>query len=100
MTGWTEDRIAILRRDWGNKLAANIADELGCSRNAVIGKAHRLGLPKIEMNFSHTKESRAKLSASQRQMWANRSRENRIEIRMALSRGQRERRRREAEFGR
>lgn len=43
---WTEDRIERLRQLWGSgKSASEIADMLGgVSRNAVIGKAHRLGL--------------------------------------------------------
>lgn len=43
---WTEDRIATLKRLWADgKTATEIAAELGgTSRNAVIGKAHRLGL--------------------------------------------------------
>lgn len=43
MTFWTEDRIAFLR-DNADKLSASaIADHLGCTRNAVIGKVNRLG---------------------------------------------------------
>ena len=43
---WTEERIASLTKMWeGGSTASQIADELGgVSRNAVIGKAHRLGL--------------------------------------------------------
>jgi len=43
---WTEERINTLTRMWeGGATASQIADELGgVSRNAVIGKAHRLGL--------------------------------------------------------
>ena len=43
---WTEDRIATLQKMWeGGSTASQIAEELGdVSRNAVIGKAHRLGL--------------------------------------------------------
>ena len=43
---WTEERIAVLTRMWeGGSTASQIAEELGgVSRNAVIGKAHRLGL--------------------------------------------------------
>ncbi len=44
--GWTEERIATLTKMWENgATASQIADELGgVSRNAVIGKAHRLEL--------------------------------------------------------
>jgi GcrA cell cycle regulator len=43
---WTDERIATLTKMWeGGSTASQIADELGgVSRNAVIGKAHRLGL--------------------------------------------------------
>jgi len=43
---WTDERIAKLKKMWeGGATASQIADELGgVSRNAVIGKAHRLGL--------------------------------------------------------
>ena len=43
---WTDERIEKLTKMWeGGATASQIADELGSvSRNAVIGKAHRLGL--------------------------------------------------------
>ncbi len=43
---WTEERIEKLTQMWeGGSTASQIAEELGgVSRNAVIGKAHRLGL--------------------------------------------------------
>lgn len=43
---WTDERIDRLTKMWeGRATASQIADELGgVSRNAVIGKAHRLGL--------------------------------------------------------
>lgn len=43
---WTDERIDRLRELWSQgKTASHIAEELGgVSRNAVIGKAHRLGL--------------------------------------------------------
>ena len=43
---WTDERIATLKKMWeSGATASQIADELGgVSRNAVIGKAHRLGL--------------------------------------------------------
>lgn len=43
---WTDDRIATLTKMWATgSTASQIAENLGgVSRNAVIGKAHRLGL--------------------------------------------------------
>lgn len=43
---WTDERIEKLTKMWeGGSTASQIAEELGgVSRNAVIGKAHRLGL--------------------------------------------------------
>lgn len=44
---WTDERVTLLRQLWGNgKSASEIAQMLGdqITRNAVIGKAHRLGL--------------------------------------------------------
>ncbi len=43
---WTEDRVATLTKLWAEGLSASqIAKELGeVTRNAVIGKVHRLGL--------------------------------------------------------
>ncbi len=44
--GWTEDRVAVLKKLWLEGLSASqIAKQLGgVTRNAVIGKVHRLGL--------------------------------------------------------
>lgn len=43
---WTDERVDLLRRLWEDGLSASqIASQLGgVSRNAVIGKVHRLGL--------------------------------------------------------
>ncbi len=43
---WTDERVSLLKKLWGEgKTAAEIAKELGgVTRNAVIGKAHRLKL--------------------------------------------------------
>ena len=43
---WTDERVEMLKKLWTDGLSASqIAAEIGgCSRNAVIGKVHRLGL--------------------------------------------------------
>ena len=43
---WTDERVETLKRMWGEGQSASaIAKELGgVTRNAVIGKVHRLGL--------------------------------------------------------
>jgi GcrA cell cycle regulator len=43
---WTDEKVTVLKRLWPNPQwsAARIAKELRLSRNAVIGKAHRIGL--------------------------------------------------------
>lgn len=47
-TGWTDERVELLKKLWTEgKTASQIADVLGgVTRNAVIGKAHRLKLSK------------------------------------------------------
>src|SRR6185503_18971360 len=45
--GWTDERVELLRKLWQDGLSASqIAGELGngITRNAVIGKVHRLGM--------------------------------------------------------
>ena len=46
ISGWTEQRVALLKKLWGDGLSASrIAETLGgVTRNSVIGKVHRLGL--------------------------------------------------------
>ena len=54
--GWDEKKINILKNEWGKgKTASQIAEMIGgVSRNAVIGKAHRLNLSiKIKKRSSH-----------------------------------------------
>jgi GcrA cell cycle regulator len=59
---WTDDRVATLTRLHEAGLSCSqIAAELGdCTRNAVIGKLHRLGLPQVNKpgNSYHFKEKK------------------------------------------
>lgn len=54
------DRIAALWRE--GKSASEIAAELGCTRNAVIGKVHRLGLSSADKARHHSKSPCRNLS--------------------------------------
>ena len=72
---WSDDRVAVLKRLWGEgKTAAEIAKELGegVTRNAVIGKAHRLKLSSrmspIQQNTKKVKTVSDAVSAPRRIM--------------------------------
>src|SRR5215203_4912901 len=57
---WTKERIERLKELWGEGLSASqIAAELGegVSRNAVLGKAHRLGLAQGEAKVASSPRS-------------------------------------------
>jgi GcrA cell cycle regulator len=66
---WTDERIDRLKEMWTKGMTASqIADELGgVSRNAVIGKAHRLGLQArpspVKPNEPETRKAKAKPTA-------------------------------------
>ncbi len=63
---WTDDRVETLKTMWGEgKSASQIAKELGgVTRNAVIGKVHRLGLSNRETKEKTTKEKPAPKEAA------------------------------------
>jgi hypothetical protein len=43
---WSEDAVKLLRLYWAEGLSTRlIGKHLGCGKNAVVGKVHRLGLP-------------------------------------------------------
>ena len=54
---WTDERVEILKKLWGEgQSASQIAKELGgVTRNAVIGKVHRLGLSNRATSSSSSK---------------------------------------------
>jgi len=56
---WTEEKVAKLKELWGKSTASEIASIIGgISRNAVIGKAHRLNLSaKIKTRSATSNES-------------------------------------------
>jgi GcrA cell cycle regulator len=58
---WTDERVELLKKMWGEgQSASQIAKELGgVTRNAVIGKVHRLGLSNRATTTTKT-ESKAK----------------------------------------
>jgi len=60
---WTDERVELLKKMWGEgQSASQIAKELGgVTRNAVIGKVHRLGLSNRSTGAAPTKaEAKAK----------------------------------------
>ena len=63
---WTDERIDQLKKMWADgATASQIADELGgVSRNAVIGKAHRLGLDARPSPVKAGEEKEKKAAAS------------------------------------
>jgi len=61
---WSDDRVEVLKKLWGEgKTAAEIAKELGdgVTRNAVIGKAHRL---KLSSRISPIQQNAKKIKAN------------------------------------
>ena len=65
MMVWTEERVSQLTKLWDDGLpATDIAAQMGVSRNAVIGKAHRLGLPKRTRPASVAAAARPKVETA------------------------------------
>ncbi|MFY9210966.1 MAG: GcrA family cell cycle regulator [Aestuariivita sp.] len=59
---WTDERVELLKKMWGEgQSASQIAKELGgVTRNAVIGKVHRLGLSNRATGGTPKAEAKAK----------------------------------------
>ena len=77
---WTTDKIDILRKEWGNgKTASQIAESIGgMSRNAIIGKAHRLNLSS-KINSKTIGSSRSKTSTvNENQIYKRKSRKSKF----------------------
>ena len=67
---WTEEKVKILKDLWGKgKTASQIAEIIGgVSRNAVIGKAHRLNLSAKIKNKSISVSSERKLDTDSKKV--------------------------------
>lgn len=63
---WTDERVAYLRKNWPTMRAKIIARQLGCTCNAVIGKANRLGLPAISRDTIKKRISHGRREWAQR----------------------------------
>ena len=58
-SSWNEERLVKLKKLWGDGLSiSKIGEELGVSRNAIAGKAHRLGLPKRQSPIIKSSENK------------------------------------------
>lgn len=66
-TFWTEERLAQLRTLASTGMTARqVADEMGCSRNAVLGKAWRAGLSLAKQDNRTPEQRRAERLQYQR----------------------------------
>ena len=74
---WTEERVTLLTQLWGNgKSASEIAEIIGdVTRNAVIGKAHRLGLSGRPSPIKKVAPSRVAVHKAERRPVATKRRE-------------------------
>jgi GcrA cell cycle regulator len=57
---WTEQRLEQLKSLWAKGLSiSQIGAEIGVSRNAVVGKVHRMGLPKRQSPIMRSEKTPA-----------------------------------------
>ena len=63
---WTNERLEKLKELWTQGLSiSQIGETLGVSRNAIAGKAHRMGLPKRPSPISRPKVEKPKVVKSE-----------------------------------
>ena len=72
MLMWTDEKVKILKELWGKgKTASQIAEIIGgISRNAVIGKAHRLNLSE-KLKGKNFRENRSNLDPNDNRLQNN-----------------------------
>ena len=77
---WTDEKVAKLKELWGKGKTANQIAEIigGISRNAVIGKAHRLNLSAKIKTRAATSNQNFENSQDNKSVRTNRGRKNRF----------------------
>ena len=77
---WTEEKVAKLKELWGKGKTANQIAEIigGISRNAVIGKAHRLNLSAKIKTRAATSNQNFENSQDNKNIRTNKGRKNRF----------------------
>ena len=65
---WTDERLDELKKLWAEGWSiSQIGEALGVSRNAIAGKAHRMGLPKRPSPINKSKTEKGKLLNDKRE---------------------------------
>ena len=65
MMSWTDERVEVLKKMWGEGQSASVIAKAlgGVTRNAVIGKVHRLGLSNRATSTSSKSSAKSKTSS-------------------------------------